>query len=113
NQAIFHIVRKPVKNGLMPKESVPLPEPLAKQINRLRKRLATLALMNGIGVALVVTCVVVAGVLLLDLLTELPYSVRIGILCSVPVAALLVLFWKGVLPATRRYRQSELAAVVE
>ncbi|HWL07676.1 MAG TPA: hypothetical protein VNQ76_04675, partial [Planctomicrobium sp.] len=97
----------------MPDETTPLPDFLVKQLDRLRKRLAALALVNGIGVALIVTCVIIAGVILLDLLTELSPPVRIGVLCFVSVTALLVLLRNGVLPATRRYRQSELAAIVE
>ncbi len=90
-----------------------LPEILEQQLRRVQSQLIGVSLAEACGLTLLATAGALACGLVLDYLFEFPLAVRLCWLIGVPFVGLAVFCWKGLIPALRRYRQTELATIVE
>lgn len=90
-----------------------LPQLLQEQLQRVRNRVLGVSVADGLGLTLFVASLLTGCGLIIDFLFELPVSIRVAMLCVVPVVVCLLLVWKVILPFLRQYQKSELAAVVE
>ncbi|SFI25220.1 hypothetical protein [Planctomicrobium piriforme] len=90
-----------------------LPEILLERLRQLKRRIVGVSIAEGIGLTVLAVSTAMACVLLLDVLVDLPLTVRVGMLWVVPVIGVLTGIVTILLPLLRRYQQTELAAVVE
>ncbi|MCA9115467.1 MAG: hypothetical protein KDA79_10290, partial [Planctomycetaceae bacterium] len=90
-----------------------LPPELATRLNQLKQRLRLLAAARGLATTLAVTLSLTCAGLLVDLLWELPLTVRYGLLAGTAGSAVVLFLLLVLRPLFRKYSATELAAIVE
>lgn len=90
-----------------------LPEILAVQFQRLRSRIRAVSAAGGIGLTLCVVASLIGLAIISDILIELPFMLRAGMLLLTGTLSCLGLVFWVLRPATKRVQDEELAAFVE
>lgn len=89
------------------------PQPLIQQLQRLRRRLTAVTVAGGLGLTLFVLGLSIAGLMLLDMLVDLPQAVRAGLVGLAALGVLALAGWTVLRPLWRKPSEVELAALVE